>query len=604
MPEQAPRTSRTLPLRPRPVWRRRLARFWLTYQWPIIIAVWVCSMVLGYVGFWKYFQQFPTEKPHAWGDLIYYTMQLVPMISGALPHVVPFELEVARHVLPIVEGYTGIVALVIVFSSEVKRLRLRTLRDHLIVCGLGSKGRYLARQLREMGLPTVAVERDPGNPAIEESRDEGVIVLTGDASDERLLARAGLARARMLVAVCDDDTNARVVAAVRHLVRAGRRSPLACSVHIVEPWLYELLSQQELEPEQAGILRLDLFNVFDLGARAMLAQHGPAAGESAGPEHILVAGLGGLGRSVVVWAARNWHPRFRATGERLRISVVDSDARAWIDALCAHYPRLASVCALVAHDVSVDSGEFQRGAFLFDDEGRSDVSVAFVCHDDDQTSVAAGLSLAHSLREQPTRVVGRVRDGAGLAVLLPEAGGGDPRLAAFPLYERTCTPELVLGGMHESLARMIHDEYVRHQTSRGETAAINPSLRPWDELPLELQEASRTQADHIGVKLAAAGCGLEPMTDWDADLFAFTREEVERLSVMEHERWVDDHARAGWTQATGAKNVAKKTHPSMVPWDDLSEPEREKDREAVRSLPVFLARTGFQVYRLAAATAG
>lgn len=42
----------------------------------------------------------------------------------------------------------------------------------------------------------------------------------------------------------------------------------------------------------------------------------------------------------------------------------------------------------------------------------------------------------------------------------------------------------------------------------------------------------------------------------------------------------------------------------MVPWDDLSEPEREKDREAVRSLPVFLARTGFQVYRLAAPKAG
>ena len=38
----------------------------------------------------------------------------------------------------------------------------------------------------------------------------------------------------------------------------------------------------------------------------------------------------------------------------------------------------------------------------------------------------------------------------------------------------------------------------------------------------------------------------------------------------------------------------------MVPWDQLSEAEREKDREAVRNIPERMAAAGFETYRLGA----
>jgi len=41
----------------------------------------------------------------------------------------------------------------------------------------------------------------------------------------------------------------------------------------------------------------------------------------------------------------------------------------------------------------------------------------------------------------------------------------------------------------------------------------------------------------------------------------------------------------------------RKTHPSLVPWSELSEEEKDKDRNPVRGLPEFLSKTRFQIYR-------
>ena len=37
--------------------------------------------------------------------------------------------------------------------------------------------------------------------------------------------------------------------------------------------------------------------------------------------------------------------------------------------------------------------------------------------------------------------------------------------------------------VNETLARAIHEDYVRKQTEQGRTTADNPSMVSWDELP-------------------------------------------------------------------------------------------------------------------------
>jgi hypothetical protein len=123
----------------------------------------------------------------------------------------------------------------------------------------------------------------------------------------------------------------------------------------------------------------------------------------------------------------------------------------------------------------------------------------------------------------------------------------------------------------------------------------DPARVPWEQLPAEYQESCRRQADHIGEKLSAIACRVEPLRDWAAGQFHFTAAEIERLARMEHERWLAERRGTGWT--LGPKDHQKKTHPQLVSWKDLPEEAREGNRRFVRELPRFLAQAGLQTCR-------
>ena len=87
-----------------------------------------------------------------------------------------------------------------------------------------------------------------------------------------------------LVAVTDDDgVNAEIAVRGQGLLREaaqaghGRSRPLTCTVHLVDPQLYELARTREMALEAGVPLRLELFNVFDRGARLLWSQYGPVA---------------------------------------------------------------------------------------------------------------------------------------------------------------------------------------------------------------------------------------------------------------------------------------------------------------------------------------
>jgi len=228
-------------------------------------------------------------------------------------------------------------------------------------------------------------------------------------------------------------------------------------------------------------------------------------------------------------------------------------------------------------------------------------SVVYVCVDDDALGLYAAQALLPKVRERNVPIVVRMRQHAGLATLLGEkagAGGGTGGLRAFPLLDRTCTPDVLLDGTRELLARIIHTDYARHQRDRGETPETKASVADWEELDEQYRESSRRQADHIGVKLRAVDCGIEPLTDWDAELVEFSPAEVEKLAEMEHDRFLAERLREGWKLGRGPSDPASKTNPYLVAWGELEDDVKGWDRNTVSTLPRFLAEAGFRVYRL------
>ncbi|HVR28033.1 MAG TPA: protein kinase [Thermoanaerobaculia bacterium] len=128
-------------------------------------------------------------------------------------------------------------------------------------------------------------------------------------------------------------------------------------------------------------------------------------------------------------------------------------------------------------------------------------------------------------------------------------------LRAFPLLERTCQPDQLLSVGRETLARAMHEAYLRQQDAAGQSAAVNPAMVPWEALPEELKVSNRRQAGDIGRKLAAIGCELRAMRGWEAEPFELTEGEVDRMAQMEHARWLEEKREAGWTYAPGPRDA-------------------------------------------------
>jgi voltage-gated potassium channel len=88
--------------------------------------------------------------------------------------------------------------------AERRTLRMiDSLSDHHVICGFGRVGRQVARDPRAARQRCVVIDINPENREMAEELDAPF--LTGTPSDDELLRRAGIDRARAVVACMDSD---------------------------------------------------------------------------------------------------------------------------------------------------------------------------------------------------------------------------------------------------------------------------------------------------------------------------------------------------------------------------------------------------------------
>ena len=110
-------------------------------------------------------------------------------------------------------GYAGAVIVEtisggVVSGALAERRRERTiqhLRDHFIICGYGRVGRRVADEFRAADVPYLVL--DFHEEALAAANEDGVLMIEGDATRDENLRRAGLERARGLVAASDSDSD-------------------------------------------------------------------------------------------------------------------------------------------------------------------------------------------------------------------------------------------------------------------------------------------------------------------------------------------------------------------------------------------------------------
>lgn len=144
------------------------------------------------------------------------------------------------------------------------------------------------------------------------------------------------------------------------------------------------------------------------------------------------------------------------------------------------------------------------------------------------------------------------------------------------------------------LARTIHEGYLDERRRLGDAMGATPALVPWEGLDDDLRQANLAQARDILGKVARVGAVVRPGPDPAG--FAFTDEEVERLSRIEHQRWSRQRRASGWVRGP-VRDDERRHHPDLIPWRHLSEAARDKDRQVVRNVPRLLAAAGLHARR-------
>jgi len=155
-------------------------------------------------------------------------------------------------------------------------------------------------------------------------------------------------------------------------------------------------------------------------------------------------------------------------------------------------------------------------------------------------------------------------------------------------------------------AKRIHALYNEKQRALGN------SVTEWDDLPDDFKYSNVRQARSISLKLAAIGCytAVKPRNaadqvvkrrtrigaDGREEDVTFSDEEIETMSRLEHDLWVEERESTGWIYDR-IKDTDKRKSPYMVPWEYLSKEIQGYDEDTCRSIPLLLESVGLRIYR-------
>ena len=587
----------------RQFWRSGVRERWQTLRGPVLLGIGVVSLVLGTIG---YLQLTSVTPRYGLLDALYRAMTLFAF-GGAAPPPIPLALQIARILAPLLTGYAAIGAVLALTRDQARVFGIRLfVRRHVVIAGLGGTGRRLAAALVEH-TPVVVLEANAASQHLTGARLRGVRTLTGNATDSKLLRQAGLQHARTLVIVCGDGgTNIDVAAAATRSLGV-RGQPLNIFVHLDDPDLWSSLAAEgaTFRSLRANV-RLEYFNLMATSAQLMLEREPALAKpDAATREHVLIVGMEGIGEQLVLQLARLWMSHAPAGDARLRVTITGATADADRAGLLARHPPLAHYLELGTRPLAIKSAAFQAGAVMSEPDGACDVTRAFVTIVDEGEALLAALALHTRSDTVGVPVTVAVDDDeAGVSSVLGSERGRFGAIRSFGVLTESTRSNLLLRGTSELLARAQHAQWLRRMQAAGADPASNPNLRPWDELTEEQRENNRRFADDLHAKLGLVHCMLVPMplpAPGDPP-FTFTDAELETLSRHEHIRWMNAMLAAGWRYGVPRNNAAK-IHDQIKPWEQLDEPNRDKDRDAVREIPQMLAAAGFIIRRAGATPA-
>lgn len=564
----------------------------ITKKMILIVAGILLSYILGCVGFYIYLKGQNPDVPVLPGSL-YYALQMLFLNPPNYGEKMPLTYVLGRSLSAVIFILISGRVIYVLLYKEITNLRLIFRKNHLVICGLGKIGIPIAYQAQKKGGKPVVIIDSFHESTIKDLAKNGIPVVVGNPDDTAVLKQARAAKAKTVLALCDDDDlNISIAYQLNTLdVSACPEKKLECLLFLKSTGLLAAMQGFNVFPHNDPSFNISIRSLNMYAFRARIAfgnlsyTHLSLHEGSGKRPQIILVGFGQMGQSLAIQAAKIAH---FPSGGKLQIHVVDEYAKKRIDLIHHNYPNLHQVADIEDISGTLENPDIRKRVLeIFKTaENAGELIACAICQDNENSeNLVHSLSLVKELPGVKAPILVYQTSSSGFSQLL--AYGSEKQyiqqqLIPFGMAEEIWTFDAIKDEKQDQLAKALHEIYLE-----GFVGIQRPA---WAQLDEAFRESSRASADHIPVKLAAMGLRACPLkTCGDKLVRKLDESHVEILSKMEHARWCAERWLSGWTYGENRDNATRK-HPDLVEWDRLKKDRQNIDTRIVVDIPRALGK--------------
>ncbi|MEI6323114.1 MAG: NAD-binding protein [bacterium] len=420
-------------------------------------------------------------------------------------------------------------------------------RNHTVICGGGERGRALVYGALSRGGKVALIEIDQENAEVGNLREKGVYVITGNAIDVVNLRQARTQYARRIFSVTTKD-EANLSIAVSALKMGNESLEAVAGVESFElRSFFRKIPNVRLIGFQSRAVREMLRNIAcSLAKDSAIRERGV---------NLLVESTESV-RDEVIRAAAIF---FQISGERRPVIHLARTTARERSEFEIRYPEAWRVIDIKWHEDSVEQICLRIQDWLPD--------IAFFALNNDTSSLEAAdrFRTRHALPS--TKIVACLRSGGELFKVAKEQCANG--IIIENLYASSIGRDDDLDDAMDMQAKEIHAAYQSQYPGQ---------LPDWADLSEMVKDSNRLAVAHHTVKKSA----------WSSREAGSDAQMLDHLSRCEHMRWMAEKVLEGWrwTGSTNAesRNNERLLHNLLLPYDDLSQEDKDKDLTVVRKL--------------------
>ncbi|MBY0547145.1 MAG: potassium channel protein [Candidatus Obscuribacterales bacterium] len=175
-------------------------------RYSLLLAILIASGTAGYMAI---------EKNWSWLDALYMTITTLATVGFGEVH--PLSTPGRIFTMFLIVGGVGVLLYIlsdfaqVLANTDIRKFfgrrrmkeRIRKLKSHQIVCGFGRTGQEVADQFQQTNVPFVVIEESLD--LTQRALEKGMLVISGDATNDEVLQEANVEQAEGIVCTLPDD---------------------------------------------------------------------------------------------------------------------------------------------------------------------------------------------------------------------------------------------------------------------------------------------------------------------------------------------------------------------------------------------------------------